>query len=387
MKTQKWLLISAVSLLVLGGVVSSGVVGLNWQKIDRYIHVPTLSGSTHTSDTNYKIVSEESVVTDVVDKVSPSVVTVGITQTSRPNNANMFLNPFDPFGQFQQPQNAPQKVEQDIGSGFIISADGLIVTNKHVVADTQAKYRVITNDNKTYDVVKIYRDTDNDLAIVKINATGLKPIEMGDSNKIKVGQTAIAIGTALGEFRNTVTVGVISGVGRGITAGGALDGSSEQLSNVIQTDAAINPGNSGGPLLNSAGQAIGVDTAVAQDGQNIGFALPINVVRDAVANFNSTGQFNRPYMGVEYRMISRQVAILNDLPEGAYVMNVVSGSPAEKAGVQTDDIITKINGAKLTDTNDLAHVVSGKKVGDQVTLTIWRNNQTLTKSVTLGTQG
>lgn len=386
MKRQKWLIIAAALILVVGGAVSSGLFGLNWHSIDRYIHLPELSSPVTIPGTNYKIVNEENVVTEVVDKVSPSVVTVGITQTSRVSD--LFQNSFDPFSPFlqRQPGSLPQKLEQDIGSGFIITSDGLVVTNKHVVSDTQAKYRVITNDNKTYDVVKIYRDPDNDLAIIKINATGLKPIEMGDSAKIKVGQTAIAIGTALGEFRNTVTVGVISGVGRGITAGGPFDGGAEKLDNVIQTDAAINPGNSGGPLLNSAGQAIGVNSAIAQDGQSIGFALPINVVKDAVANFNSTGQFNRPYMGVEYRMITRQMAVLNDIPEGAYVANVVSASPADKAGIKADDIITKINGEKLTDTNDLAHVVSGKKVGDKVTVTIWRDGKELTKTVTLGTQ-
>lgn len=384
MNPKKWLLAGAVTVFLIGVAVSSRVLGVNWQSIDRMFHLSSLSTPVSLPSANFKIVNEENIVIDVVDKVSPSVVTVGITQTTS-RISSLFSNPYDPSNQLPQP-NSKQN-EQDIGSGFIISSDGLIVTNKHVVADTTAKYRVITSDNKSYDVIKIYRDTDNDLAIVKINATGLKPIEMGDSTKIKVGQTAIAIGTALGQFRNTVTVGVISGVGRGITAGSPFDTVGEKLDNVIQTDAAINPGNSGGPLLNSAGQAIGVDTAVAQNGQSIGFALPINVVKDAVNNFNTTGQFNRPFIGVEYRMISRQMAILNDIPEGAYIANVVASSPADKAGVQNDDIITKINGEKLTDTNDLAHVVSGKKVGDTITLEIWRNGQTLTKSVTLGTQG
>ncbi|TSC53199.1 MAG: protease, partial [Microgenomates group bacterium LiPW_16] len=190
------------------------------------------------------------------------------------------INPLDPFSIFKQvpPSAGGEKVEQDIGTGFIILADGMIVTNKHVVADTSAKYRVITKDDKTYEVVKIYRDPVNDLAILKIEATGLKPVEMGDSSKLKVGQFVIAIGTALGEFRNTVTTGVISGLGRGITAGSPFEGYVERLDNVIQTDAAINPGNSGGPLLNSAGQVIGVNIAVAASGQNIGFAIPINVI-------------------------------------------------------------------------------------------------------------
>jgi S1-C subfamily serine protease len=306
---------------------------------------------------------------------------VGISQTRRGGDIFEF-NPFDPFSS----PGRGATIEQDIGSGFIISEDGLVVTNKHVVSVSNAKYRVITADDKSYDVVKIYRDPDSDLAIIKINATDLTPIEMGDSDKIKVGQMAIAIGTALGEFRNTVTVGVISGVGRGITAGDPFASSAERLDNVIQTDAAINPGNSGGPLLNSAGQVIGVNTAVSAEGQSIGFALPINTVKEAVNNFNTTGQFNRPFVGVEYRMISRQVAVLNEIPEGAYVMAIVEGSPAERAGIQPDDIITRINGDKVTTANDLARIIGKKKVGDAVSFTVWREGEERSFTVTLGTQ-
>ncbi len=262
-----------------------------------------------------------------------------------------------------------------------------MVTNKHVVSESDATYRVITKDDKTYEVKKIYRDPSNDLAILKIDANGLSTVEMGDSDKIKVGQLAIAIGTALGEFRHTVTTGVISGVGRGIEAGSPFEGYAERLDNVIQTDAAINPGNSGGPLLNSSGQVVGVNTAVSAEGQNIGFALPINVVKDALANFNATGQFNRPFLGVRYQMIPRQTAILNDIPEGAYIAEVVQGSPAAKAGLEVEDIITKFDGAKLTDENDLARAISKKKVGDTVTLTVWRQEKETEINVTLGNQG
>jgi len=385
-KLQKGMLIGAIVLLLGGGIISAGWTGITWQSLNRFLPLPAGNTSnTATPENRLKVVSEENVIIDAVDNVSPSVVTIGIQQTRTSPDVYSF-NPFDPFSPFQRQQGSSQQIEQDIGSGFIISSDGLIVTNKHVVSVTDATYRVITKDDKTYDVVKIYRDPDNDLAIIKINATGLTPVEMGDSSKIKVGQMAIAIGTALGEFRNTVTVGVISGVGRGITAGSPFEGSAEKLTNVIQTDAAINPGNSGGPLLNSAGQVIGVNTAVSSQGQNIGFALPINVVKDAVNNFNATGQFNRAYLGVEFRMISRQMAILNDVPEGAYLANVVAGSPADKAGLKTDDIIMKLNGEKLTETNDLAHAISGKKVGDQITLDIWRDGDQFTKTVTLGTQ-
>ncbi|MCL4200117.1 trypsin-like peptidase domain-containing protein [Patescibacteria group bacterium] len=382
MKLQNSLIIIAAVLILIGGTVSAGWLGLNWQYVNQWLRLPNGGvSSLNLSPDRIKVVEEENVITEVVERVSPSVVTVGISQTRRAGDIFDF-NPFDPFSQ----QGRGTTIEQDIGSGFIISGDGLVVTNKHVVSVPNAKYRVITADDKSYDIVKIYRDPDSDLAIVKIDATGLTPIEMGDSDNIKVGQMAIAIGTALGEFRNTVTVGVISGVGRGITAGDPFASSAERLDNVIQTDAAINPGNSGGPLLNSAGQVIGVNTAVSAEGQSIGFALPINTVKEAVNNFNTTGQFNRPFVGVEYRMISRQVAVLNEIPEGAYVMNIVEGSPAERAGIQPDDIITRINGDKVTTANDLARIVGKKKVGDVVSCTVWREGEERTFTVTLGTQ-
>lgn len=382
MKLQNSLIIIAAALILVGGTISAGWLGLNWQYVNQWLKLPKDGGSSlNLSPDRIKVVEEENVITGVVERVSPSVVTVGISQTRRAGDIFEF-NPFDPFS----PQGRGATIEQDIGSGFIISGDGLVVTNKHVVSVPNAKYRVITADDKSYDIVKIYRDPDSDLAIVKIDATGLTPIEMGDSDKIKVGQMAIAIGTALGEFRNTVTVGVISGVGRGITAGDPFASSAERLDNVIQTDAAINPGNSGGPLLNSAGQVIGVNTAVSAEGQSIGFAIPINTVKDAVNNFNTTGQFNRPFVGVEYRMISRQVAVLNEIPEGAYVMNIVEGSPAQRAGIQPDDIITRINGDKVTTTNDLARIIGKKKVGDSVSFTVWREGQERSFTLTLGTQ-
>ncbi len=322
-----------------------------------------------------RIQSEESVVIDVVDRVSPAVVTVNVTET-RPAG----VLPFIPI------PRAPVQAEQDIGSGFIVGRDGLVVTNKHVVSQSGAKYRIITKDGKSYDVTKIYRDPANDLAILKIDppAGGLPIVELGNSDTIKVGQLAIAIGTALGEFRSTVTTGVISGVGRGITAGDPLAGAAEKLDNVLQTSAAINPGNSGGPLLNSSGQVVGVNVAVSQEGQNIGFALPINVVRDALANFNQTGQFNRPFLGVRYKMITRAVAVQNNIPEGAYVLDVVEGSPAQKAGIAADDIITKMGSEKISGSSDLSSFIAKKKVGDAVSITVDRNGSEKTFTVTLG---
>ena len=230
-----------------------------------------------------KIITEESVVIDVVKNVGPSVVTVVIV-APQTQDSSVSL---DPFGFFRiiPPSTQNQPKASNIGSGFILNSDGLIVTNKHVVSDTTVKYQIITSDNKTLDVEKVYRDPLTDIALLKVNQTQnsdkkLVPVTIGDSKNLQVGQFVIAIGTALGEFRNTVTTGVISGLGRGITAGDQFQGFVEKLDNVIQTDAAINPGNSGGPLVNSGGAVIGINTAVSQSGQNIGIRLPINGLKE-----------------------------------------------------------------------------------------------------------
>jgi serine protease Do len=376
-------------ILIIAGVVFFGVAvagGAISDRIYGYKLLDKFWPRSGSSVTTQKVVTEENVVIDVAEKVSPSVVTVGIKTTATVRKPMVF-DPFstDPFG-FMRGQGGfqQQNIEEDIGSGFVIAKDGLIVTNKHVVSDTTAAYKVVTNDNKEYVVQKIYRDPVNDLAILKVDATGLKPIELGDSSKLKVGQFVVAIGTALGEFRHTVTTGVVSGLGRGITAGSMFEGA-EKLDNVIQTDAAINPGNSGGPLINSSGQVIGVNTAVSASGQNIGFALPINVVKDAINTFNTTGQFSRPYLGVRYRAVDRNTALANGVPQGAYVQSVITDSPADKVGITAGDIITKIGGVTLNgaDTNNLAGEIGKKKVGDKVDIELWREEKTVNVIVTL----
>jgi serine protease Do len=386
-KLRKYLVLASVALVilvsVLGGAISDRLFG--YRVLDRFF--PRQEQGFRLPKESQRILNEESVVIDVAEKVSPSVVTIGISKTQAVMEFPQ--SPFEFFFGTPQQGTQEQKIEQDIASGFIITNDGLVVTNKHVVADTQAKYRVITKDDKTYDVQKIYRDPANDIAILKIEASGLSPVELGDSTNLKVGQFVIAIGTALGEFRHTVTTGVISGLGRGITAGSPLEGYVEELDNVIQTDAAINPGNSGGPLLNSAGQVIGINVAVASQGQNIGFALPISIVKDSINNFNQTGQFSRPFLGIRYQMISREAALMNEVPEGAYVAEVVADSPAEKAGIKAGDIITYLDGQKLADVEGgLATVIAKKKVGDSISITLWRDGEEIkTSAVLVETQG
>lgn len=219
---------------------------------------------------------------NVVTAVLPSVVTIQINKVV--TGYSIEYDPFNPFRPFTGVPRT-QRTESNIGSGFIVSDHGLVVTNKHVVADTQASYTVITNDGKKYPVKNIYRDGGNDIAILSIDAAGLPPLSLGDSSNLILGEPVYAIGTPLGEFTNTVTSGIISGLGRGITAGSRFEGFVEKLDNVIQTDAAINPGNSGGPLIDQSGQVIGINTAVSQEGQNIGFAIPVNVVKSVLSRY------------------------------------------------------------------------------------------------------
>lgn len=353
---------------------------------DKYFSKPKNSPSNEiVPNLKREIIYEESVITKVVADALPSVVTIGISKTTSTGDSFEF-DPFNPLSPFRRVPGSKKNVERNIGSGFIISEDGLIITNKHVVSDTSATYQILTNDNKKYNVEKIYRDPVNDTAILKISVNNLKPLKLGDSSVLKLGQLVVAIGTPLGEFTNTVTTGIVSGLGRGITAGSPFEGYVEKLDNVIQTDAAISPGNSGGPLLNSKGEVIGINTAIAAEGQNIGFAIPSNVIKELIDNFQQRGgSFERPYLGVRYKMIDSQTAVLNDLVEGAYVIEVVQGSPAEKAGIQEEDVVIELDGKKIKGDNDqgLAKIIAQKKIGDNIRAKIWRTGEIKTLSLTL----
>lgn len=336
-------------------------------------------------ETVQKIFKEESVIIDVVEKSLPSVVTIGITVKSR-SPVSLNYDPFDFSNPFKTIPGEEKIIEGNIGSGFIVSEDGIIITNKHVVRETDAQYSVLTNNGKEYDVQKIYRDPLNDLAILKIDANGLSSLSLGDSENLKLGQTAIAIGTPLGEFQNTITTGIVSGLGRGITAGSAYEGFVERLDSVIQTDASISPGNSGGPLLNSNGDVVGVNTAVSSQGENIAFAIPSNVVKELLDGFRSRGNsFERPYIGIRYSMIDKKDAELNDIVEGAYVESVIDSSPADIAGVKTEDIITEIDGEKIdgSDEKSLATLILKKKIGEDANMKVWRNGEVMDFKITL----
>jgi len=361
--------------------------------------------------------AEETAVEQVADQASKAVVSIIITKDV-PKIQNYFFDPFggngqDPsslFDQFfgqQMPQQPPQQpgggtVKQEIGggSGFVVSEDGLIVTNKHVVADPGADYTVLTNDGREYAAKVLGRDRTNDVAVLKVDpakpskgngVSKMDTLPLGDSGQIKVGQTVVAIGNALGEFTNTVSKGIVSGLRRNITAGGYAG--SEQLDQLIQTDAAINEGNSGGPLLNLKGEVIGINVAMAQGAQNIGFALPINMVKNTVESVQATGKISQPYLGVRYQPVNKTIQQNNNLPfdYGALVLRgqdptqlaVLPGSPADKAGIQENDIILEANGTKIDDKNPLAKIIGGSKVGDTVELKVWHKGQTNPVKVTL----
>jgi len=368
----------------------------------------TLFGNNNTTISKtvpYQSVdTHEQAVIKAVKTASPAVVSIIISKDvpimeQCPYNPFSNLPPefqqFFDFGNqgqfyFYQPcQKGTQKREIGGGSGFIVSADGMILTNKHVVADSDASYTVLTNDGKKYDAKVLARDPSLDLAIVKINQTGLPLVRLGDSDSVELGQTAIAIGNALGEFRNTVSVGVISGLSRTITASGG--GMAEIIEGVLQTDAAINQGNSGGPLLNLKGEVIGINTAMVSGAQNIGFAIPINKAKRAIESVKKTGRIISPYLGVQYLSISPDLAKKENLPveEGALVRGekgsqaVIKNSPAEKAGIKAGDIIISVNGEKINSDHSLASLIQKYNVGDKIVLKVLRNGQELSFEVIL----
>ena len=378
---KNFILGALVALMIATSSVGGAILDrvYNWSFLDKYIVRDT--GGVVVGET--RIISEDDSLSTMLENVGPAVVTVAVKGT-RPDRV------FFDWNSFGVKQEKGEEFQQDIGSGFIVDAkNGFVVTNRHVVGQDGLEYKVITIEGTEYKVQNIYRDQVNDMAILKIDVNefpGKKvtQVTMGDSDKLKVGQKAIAIGTALGEFRNTVTTGVISGLGRGISATDFFAGVVEKIDGLIQTDAAINPGNSGGPLLDTKGEVIGVNTAVAGDGQGVGFALPINVIKEVLTNFNSTGQFERAYFGVKYKLVDKQTAVMNDLPQGAFVVEVVKDSPAEKAGILVEDVIVKFGGEKVAEAKGgLGELVSKHKAGEKISVELWRGEDTKTVSVTL----
>ncbi len=386
-------LIGAV-LGVVGGALLGPIVRNNLHSWLGINFLAPVSPSNQVYSQQVIKVTEESATIEAVKKVSSAVVSIVITKdlSKLYNNSDFPWFEFGfPFGFYFSPPQGKQEIGG--GTGFVVDADkGYIITNKHVVADEEAEYSVLTNDGKRYDAKVLARDPFNDIAILQIKAKGLTAVELGDSDALEMGQTVIAIGNALGEYRNTVTKGVVSGIGRTIVAGGASG--SERLEGVIQTDAAINPGNSGGPLVNLAGQVVGINTAIDRQGQLIGFAIPINTAKKVIESVEKHGRIVRPYLGVRYIMLNKQIAEDNnlDVDYGALIVRgekrtelaVIPGSPADKAGLVENDIILEVNGVKVDENNSLAKLIQQYNVGDVITLKIWHKGEEKEVQVKLG---
>ncbi len=326
------------------------------------------------ADGNAVMTREEKDIAGVAEKMSPSVVSI-VTKSQRQSY----------FGGVQSQEGA--------GTGIIVTSDGYILTNKHVINDGGA-VSVITNDGTTYDNVKVVgTDPLNDIAFLKLaGAKDLPAAELGDSSSLRIGQSVVAIGNALGQYKNTVTSGIVSGTGRSVTAGSEGDNSTETLTDLIQTDAAINPGNSGGPLVNIAGQVIGINTAIASEANGVGFSIPINAVKGLLKGVAANGKVQRAYVGVNYVTITPEIAKEFNLPvkQGAYVYNsqgtaIVSGSPADKAGIKDKDIITKVGDIEVGAKGSVASLVAEYAPGDTAALTVLRDGKTMTINVTLET--
>lgn len=399
--TFKTILIASVAAFVVSVLLFAGFIGImQFSNID-------LFGMSAGEDVSERVIvkerevvkepqvvekyipqtTQEQMIVDIVRHAQDAVVSV-IATKDLPVLERSFIDPFQGFGfpndffggvqipQYQQ--KGTEKREVSSGTGFIVSSDGLVLTNKHVVSDEDAEFTVLMNNGDKYPAQVLARDPIQDIAILKIEKTGLPVLALGDSDAIETGQTVIAIGNALGEFRNTVSVGVISGMWRTITAQGG--GVTETLEDLIQTDAAINPGNSGGPLFNLGGEVIGINVAMSQSAQNIGFALPVNKAKRDIEQVKKTGKITYPFLGVRYILVDADLQKKNNLTVdyGALIargetsadLAVTPGSPADIAGIVENDIILEVNGKKITKDNPLSKVIQSSRVGDVLRLTI-----------------
>ncbi len=330
---------------------------------------------------------EKSPIVEIAKKVCPAVITIVISRDLPKVEGFYFL----PFGEqkLAMPKFNGKKEKTKIGggSGFIISPNGYLFTSNHVVDDKGAEYTVILEPKKKYPAKIICRDQINDVAILKISGKNFPYLELGDSEKIELGQTVIAVGNALGEFHDTVSTGVISGLSRYITAFSGLTQQTENLRGLIQTDAAINPGNSGGPLVDLEGKVIGINTAAIMGAQSLGFAIPINYAKKGFEEVKKYGRIKRPFLGIKYVLLDKEISEKNKLPidYGALIVRerfgetaVIKGGAAEKAGLKEYDIILECNEEKITLKNPLANILQKCQINDKVSLKILREKKEIT---------
>jgi len=332
--------------VILVSITLTSIVVLNIDKIQSFLGI---TQQTTENGTQIVVSQEESNTINIVKDSAPGVVSIAISQLSLSQNQGIV------------------STDSNIGTGFIVDANGWIVTNQHVVSSTTAAYKVVTSDGKQYDVTEIARDDANDIAILKIEAKDLKVLDLGDSDSLVAGQDVIAIGTPLGEYAGSVTKGIISGLDRTVTTSASWFGATQKTyEGVLQTDAAVNPGNSGGPLLNSEGKVVGVNFATTSGAENISFALPINKVKEKIEEYRTYGKFIEAYMGVSYQMISEYLVMYynSNVVPGALIQSLDIDGPAYKAGIRKGDIVTELGGEKVT--SSLSVYIQKHKVGDKV---------------------
>jgi len=336
---------------------------------------------------------EKSPIVEVAKKVCPAVITIVISK-DLPKIEGFYFFPFGEH-QFIIPQIEKGKKEKTKiggGSGFIVSSDGYIITCNHVVGDPEADYTVILDLKHKYPAKILEKDSLIDIAILKIEERNLPYLELGDSNQIELGETVVAIGNPLGEFEDTLSAGIVSGLSRKITAYGGLPFKATSLRGLIQTDAAINLGNSGGPLVSMEGKAIGINTAMVMGAQNIGFAIPINYARRTLEEVIKYGKIQRPFLGIRYFILNKEISQANKLPVdyGALIVReslgekaIVKNSAADKASLKEYDIILELNGEKISEENPLADILQRYKIGDEVSLKILREGKEMNVKIEL----
>ncbi|MBI4598823.1 trypsin-like peptidase domain-containing protein [Candidatus Uhrbacteria bacterium] len=377
-----------------GGFVAAGVLPSTFSTLSGF------SGSRAPSDDSriIELLEEETATIGVVERVTPAVVSivakkrVADLEPWPEDSLEEFLFFPEPSDETFPPDDPDRLVEVAGGTGFFVSEDGLVATNKHVVADPDATYTVVTNDGRELPAIVLDLDPFFDVAILKVETVAPVPyVVLGDAEQVRIGQTVIAIGNTLSQYRNTVTKGVVSGLDRSVSAYDE-DAGSELIEDAIQTDAAINFGNSGGPLINLRGQVIGMNTAISAEGEGIGFAIPIREVVHAVDSVREHGRIVRPWLGVRFVMLTSERAVFHSLPvsEGAWIppgepgaASVVPGSPADAADLRPNDVVTHLNGQVLSETYSLARAVRAFAPGDAVTLTVLRDGETFDVEVML----
>ena len=325
----------------------------------------------------------------VIKKILPAVVSITASKyLNIEDQSSHFLG----FEELLLPPRAKKEIRVGGGSGFIVDPDGLILTNSHVLSDPKAEYVVILDDEKRVRAEILARDPLNDIAILKIKGKNLPILPLGDSSNLELGQTAIAIGNALGTFRNTVSVGVVSGLSREIDGGELSTGRQIRMRKLIQTDAAINPGNSGGPLINLEGEAIGINTAVVFLAENVGFAIPINPAKKDLEDVKKYGKIRVPFLGVKYIPITKDLQEKYNLPAdyGALLVPmglekpIIPKGPADKAGLKEEDIILQVEDQKLSLKEPLEDILQKFQIGQEIELTVLRKGKEIKLKTVLG---